>query len=105
MTQNSGDCAPEKRKPRCVEQESGVCCKSEAGEQQLVTNKNPGHVLCTSLGVTLLVLHEEIINVGDLGVCMCIYLMFYYQKPSSAEGRKAHAQPGMWLIPCSAALV
>lgn len=58
-----------------------MCCKvSEAGEQQLVTNKNPGHFLCTSLGVTLLVLHEEIINVGDLG--MCIYLI------SSAEGEE-----------------
>lgn len=66
-----------------------MCCKvSEAGEQQLVTNKNPGHFLCTSSGVTLLVLHEEIINVGDLGMCMCNYLMFYYQKPSSAEGEE-----------------
>lgn len=89
MTQSCGDCAHEKRKPRCVEQESGVCCKvNEAGEQQLVTNKNPGHVLCTSLGVTLLVLHEEIINVGDLAVCMCIYLMFYYQKTIFSWGEE-----------------
>lgn len=53
--------AREKRKSRCVERESGVCCEvSEAGEQQLVTNKKPGHLLCTSLGIALLVPHEEI---------------------------------------------
>lgn len=95
-----------KRKPRSVEQESDVCCKvSEAGEQQLVTNKKPGYFLCASLGVTLLVLHEEIINTGDQSVCICISLMFFTKKQFEIEWRKAHEQPGMWLIPCSAALV
>lgn len=70
----------EKRKPGCAEQESGVCCKlSEAGEQQLVTDEKPGYFLCASLGVPLLVLvlHEEIINIGGQSVWICIYLIFF----------------------------
>lgn len=66
--------ACEKRKSRCVEQESGVCCEvSEAGEQQLVTNKKPrpfsvhclrGRFAGAAWG-----------NKYDLAMCICIYLM------------------------------
>lgn len=38
--------------------------------------------------------------------CVDMYLFdFFYQKPAWGGWRKAHAQPGMWLIPRSAALV
>lgn len=85
--------AHEKRKLRCVEQESGVCYKvSEAGEQQLVTNKKPGHVLCTSLGVISLVLREEIINKGDLGMCICVYLMIFTMFYQYSGGRHMHGK-------------